>query len=92
MYGTVNSGNFVRFQTLIGFFLKKSFWYGGSFFFSVGVQNGGLGSGSLAKFSKVLTKSEHFLIQKGTENLIHSNVFLQKCISIQISPVKSSSP
>jgi hypothetical protein len=44
---TVNSGNFVNFQTLIGFFLKKSFWYGRFFFFSVDVQNRGLGSGSL---------------------------------------------
>ena len=40
IYGTVNSGNFVSFQTLIGFFLKKSFWYGRPFFFSVDVQNG----------------------------------------------------
>jgi hypothetical protein len=40
--GTVNSGNFVSFQTLIGFFLKKSFWYGRPFFFSVDVQNRGL--------------------------------------------------
>ncbi len=44
---TVNSGNLVSFQTLIGFFLKKSFWYGRLFFFSVDVQNRGLGSGSL---------------------------------------------
>ena len=46
-YGTVNSGNFVSFQTLIGFFLKKSFGYGRPFFFSVDVQNRSLGSGSL---------------------------------------------
>ncbi len=44
---TVNSGNFVSFQTLMGFFLKKSFWYGRPFIFSVDVQNRGLGSGSL---------------------------------------------
>jgi hypothetical protein len=42
--GTVKSGNFVSFQTLIGFFLKKSFWYGSPFFFSLDVQNRGLGS------------------------------------------------
>ncbi len=45
--GTVNSDNFVSFQALIGFFLKKSFWYGRPFFFSVDVQNRGQGSGSL---------------------------------------------
>jgi hypothetical protein len=45
--GTVNSGNFVSFQTLIGFFLKKSFWYSRPFFFSVDGQNRGVGSGSL---------------------------------------------
>jgi hypothetical protein len=43
---TVNSGNFVSIQTLMGFFLKKSFWYGRLFFFFVDVQNRGLGSGS----------------------------------------------
>ncbi len=45
-----------------------------------------------AKLSKVLTKSKHFLIQKGRENQIHSIVFLQKCISLQVGPAKSSSP
>ncbi len=40
IYGTVNSGNFVSFQTQIGFLLKKSFWYSRPFFFSVDVQNG----------------------------------------------------
>jgi hypothetical protein len=44
--GTFNSGNCVSFLTLIGFFLDKSFWYGRPFFFSVDVQNEGLGSGS----------------------------------------------
>ena len=44
---TVIAGNFVSLQTLIGFFLKKSFWYGRPFFFSVDVQIRGLGSGSL---------------------------------------------
>ncbi len=44
---TVNSGNFVSFKTLIGCFLKKSFRYGRPFFFSVDVQNRGLGSGTL---------------------------------------------
>jgi hypothetical protein len=39
---TVNSGNFVSFQTLIGFFIEKSFWYGRPFFFSVDLQNRGL--------------------------------------------------
>jgi hypothetical protein len=42
----VNSGNFVRFLTMIGFFLYKSFWYGRPFFFAVYVQNRGLSSGS----------------------------------------------
>ncbi len=44
---TINSGNLVSFQTLIGFFFKKSFCYGRPFFFSADVQNRGLGSGSL---------------------------------------------
>jgi hypothetical protein len=34
-YGTVHSGIFVSFLTLIGFFLYKSFWYGRPFFFFV---------------------------------------------------------
>ncbi len=54
---TVNSGNFVSFQTLIGFFLK-SFWYGRPFFISVDVQNRGLGSGSFKRCSRQTGKAK----------------------------------